>query len=64
MKNPAVYIAENISTEKILAALKEKRQSAYDNHASRIAEEQARFEQEIRDIEYFMGMFHCSNYEK
>lgn len=59
-----VYIASNISTEKMLEALNYKRELAHANHSAKVAAEQARYEQELKDIEYFRDMFYCSNYEK
>lgn len=59
-----VYVAENISTEKILEALNRVRDTAHANHAAKVAAEQARYEQELKDIENFRDMFYCSNYEK
>ena len=59
-----VYIASNISTEKMLDALNYKRELAHANHAAKVAAEQARYEQELKDIEHFRDMFYCSNYEK
>ena len=60
----SIYKAENISTDKMLDALNHMRNMAHNNHAAKIAEEQARFEQELKDIEHFRDMFYCSNYEK
>ena len=59
-----VYIASNISTDKMLEALNSMRDNAHANHAAKIAAEQARYEQELKDIEHFRDMFYCSNYEK
>ena len=60
----SVYIASNVSTEKMLDALNRMRDSAHANHAAKVAAEQARYEQELKDIERFRDMFYCSNYEK
>lgn len=58
------YVAENISTEKILEALNRMRDTAHANHVAKVAAEQARYEQELKSIEYFRDMFYCSSYEK
>lgn len=63
-KQGNLYIASNISTEKMLEALNRMRDVAHANHAANVAEEQARYEQELKDIEHFRDMFYCSNYEK
>lgn len=60
----STYVAENISTEKMLEALNRMRDTAHANHAAKVASEQARYEQELKDIEHFRDMFYCSNYEK
>ena len=60
----SIYVAENISTEKMLDALNRMRDNANSNHAAKVAAEQARYEQELKDIEHFRDMFYCSNYEK
>lgn len=59
-----VYKAENISTDKMLDALNHMREVAHQNHNAKVAEEQARYEQELRSIERFRDMFYCSNFEK
>lgn len=59
-----VYKAENISTDKMLDALSYMREVAHQNHIAKVAEEQARYEQELKSIELFRDMFYCSNYEK
>lgn len=59
-----VYIASDISTEKVLEALNRMRDDAHANHAAKVAVEQERYEQELKDIERFRDMFYCSNYEK
>lgn len=59
-----VYKAENISTDKMLDALNHMREVAHQNHIAKVAEEQARYEQELKSIELFRDMFYCSNYEK
>ena len=59
-----VYIAENISTEKMMEALNRMRETAHADHAANVAAEQARYEQQLKDIEHFRDMFYCSNYEK
>ena len=58
------YVAENISTEKMLDALAEMRERAHENHAKKVAAEEERYEQELGDIMRFRDMFYCSNYEK
>ena len=63
-KMPSVYIASNISTEKMLDALNRMRDVAHANHSAKVSAEQARYEQELKDIEHFRDMFYCSNYEK
>lgn len=60
----SVYIASNISTEKMLDALNRMRDAAHMNHAAKVEAEQKRYEQELKDIEHFRDMFYCSNYEK
>lgn len=60
----AIYIASNIDTEKMLDALNRLRDSAHADHAAKVAAEQARYEQQLKDIEHFRDMFYCSNYEK
>ena len=64
MNKPTAYIASNISTDKILEALNRMRDTAHNNHAAKVAAEQARYEQELKSIEHFRDMFYCSNYEK
>lgn len=59
-----MYVAENISTEKMLEAFSRMRDVAHANHAAKVSAEQARYEQELKDIERFRDMFYCSNYEK
>ena len=59
-----IYKAENISTDKMLDTLNHMREQAHLNHAAKVAAEQARYEQELKDIERFRDMFYCSNYEK
>ena len=63
-KLTCIYKAENISTDKMLDALNHMRDVAHANHAAKAAAEQARYEQELKDIERFRDMFYCSNYEK
>lgn len=63
-KLTSIYVAQNISTEKMLEALNRMRDVAHANHAAKVAAEQARYEQELKDIEHFRDMFYCSNYEK
>jgi len=63
-KLTCIYKAENISTDKMLDALSRMRETAHMNHIAKVAEEQARYEQELRSIEIFRDMFYCSNYEK
>lgn len=58
------YTASNISTEKMLEALSRMRERAHEDHARNAAIEQARYEQELKDIERFREMFYCSNFEK
>lgn len=58
------YLASNISSEKMLDALDSMRERAHANHAAKVAEEQARYTQELKSIEQFRDMFYCSNYEK
>lgn len=60
----SIYIASNIDTEKMLDALNRMRDSAHADHAVKVAAEQARYEQQLKDIEHFRDMFYCSNYEK
>ncbi len=57
------YIAKDIDTEKILAALEKEREYALYEHRKNIAVEEARYNQRIADIIAFEGMFKCSNYE-
>lgn len=63
-KLTSIYIASNISTEKILDALNCMRDTANATHAANVQTEQKRYEQELKDIEHFRNMFYCSNYEK
>lgn len=63
-KTTTVYIASNISTDKMLEALNRMRDTAHNNHVAKVAAEQARYEQELKSIEHFRDMFYCSNYEK
>ena len=63
-KLTCMYKAENISTDKMLEALNRMRERAHEHHATNVAVEQARYEQELRSIEHFRDMFYCSNYEK
>ena len=60
----AIYIASNISTEKMLDALNYMRERAHGEHRIKVEVEQKRYEQELKDIEHFRDMFYCSNYEK
>lgn len=59
-----LYIAANISTEKMLDALSSMREAAHVEHRVRVEAEQARYEQQLKDIEAFISMFYCSTYEK
>lgn len=59
-----IYIAANISTEKMLDALNDMRERAHEDHRIKVEVEQKRYEQELKDIERFRDMFYCSNYEK
>ena len=59
-----IYVASNIDTEKMLDALNRMRDGAHADHAAKVAAEQARYEQQLKDIEHFRDMFYCSNYEK
>ena len=58
------YLASNISTEKMLKALDDMRERAHATHAAKVAEEQARYIQELKSIDQFRDMFYCCNYEK
>ena len=58
------YTASNISTEKMLEGLSLMLERAHEDHARNAVMEQARYEQELKDIERFRDMFYCSNFEK
>ena len=58
------YKAKNIDVDKMLKALHEQRKEALIRHSHNIEIENARYKQELADIEEFEAMFRCSNYEK
>ena len=58
-----VYIAQVVDGEKMLDALKDMRTEAHERHIANVNAEQKRYEQELKDIERFIAMFYCSNYE-
>lgn len=64
LKKTGLYKAENISTDKMLDALSLMREAAHQRHIAKVAEEEARYEQELRSIGIFRDMFYCSNFEK
>lgn len=59
-----IYIAENVDTEKMLERLMQMREIAHADHLANVQIEQKRYEQELKDIQRFIDMFYCSNYEK
>ncbi len=58
------YKAKNVDTDKMLEELNNMRDRAIKKHIQNEAVEDARFKQEMDDINRFERMFYCSNYEK
>lgn len=59
-----MYKAQNIDTDKILEELNRITDQAVKEHLLNKAIEEARYRQQMDDINRFKDMFFCSNFEK